>query len=270
MNPTITPQNFNFEPFLFNGKELDEETGLYYYGARYYNPRVGLWYGVDPLREKYPSMSPYNYCANNPVIFVDPDGRIVRPAPGSSPEFISKYNAASNMLISKDVGGAFKQLVNSSEIYHIRESGDSFYSTADKTINWNVSAALEVDGKIVLSPTGVLGHEIEHAKNHDDAIRAWYSGDQDSFYEWYAGAAKGTSDKYRIREEENVITGPEQRIAKALGTIGENETTRESYIGQPVRVDGINSTSKTQAIPSIESKIANLQSNIKPLNLDLR
>ncbi len=64
-------------PFLFNGKELDEETGLYYYGARYYNPRISLWYGVDPLAEKYPSMSPYNYCANNPVMFIDPDGRDV-------------------------------------------------------------------------------------------------------------------------------------------------------------------------------------------------
>ncbi len=62
-------------PFLFNGKELDEETGLYYYGARYYNPRISLWYGVDPLAEKYPSMSPYNYCANNPIKYIDPDGR---------------------------------------------------------------------------------------------------------------------------------------------------------------------------------------------------
>ncbi len=62
-------------PFLFNGKELDEETGLYYYGARYYNPRISLWYGVDPLAEKYPSMSPFAYCANNPVIFNDIDGR---------------------------------------------------------------------------------------------------------------------------------------------------------------------------------------------------
>ncbi|MFV0291571.1 MAG: RHS repeat domain-containing protein [Mangrovibacterium sp.] len=61
-------------PFLFNGKELDEETGLYYYGARYYNPRVSLWYGVDPMFDKYPSMSPYNYCANNPIILVDREG----------------------------------------------------------------------------------------------------------------------------------------------------------------------------------------------------
>lgn len=62
-------------PYLFNGKELDEETGLYYYGARYLNPTSGIWLSVDPLFEKYVGMSPYNYCAGNPVKFVDPDGR---------------------------------------------------------------------------------------------------------------------------------------------------------------------------------------------------
>ncbi len=64
-------------PYLFNGKELDEETGLYYYGARYYNPRISLWYGVDPLAEKYPAHSPYCYTMNNPVMLIDPDGREV-------------------------------------------------------------------------------------------------------------------------------------------------------------------------------------------------
>nr|WP_242053106.1 RHS repeat-associated core domain-containing protein [Dysgonomonas sp. GY617] len=39
-------------PYLFNAKELDEETGLYYYGARYYDPRVSIFYGVDPLVEE--------------------------------------------------------------------------------------------------------------------------------------------------------------------------------------------------------------------------
>ena len=38
-------------------KELDEETGLYYYGARYYDPRLSMWYGTDPMQEKYPSDS---------------------------------------------------------------------------------------------------------------------------------------------------------------------------------------------------------------------
>ena len=62
-------------PYKFNGKELDAETNLYYYGARYYTPEIGIWLSVDPLSDKYPSLSPYAYCANNPVILVDPDGR---------------------------------------------------------------------------------------------------------------------------------------------------------------------------------------------------
>jgi RHS repeat-associated protein len=61
-------------PYLFNAKELDEETGLYYYGARYYDGRVSLWLGVDPMAEKYPEMSVYAYCLNNPIKFIDPDG----------------------------------------------------------------------------------------------------------------------------------------------------------------------------------------------------
>ena len=65
----------SLKPYLFNGKELDTETGLYYYGARYYDPRVSLWLNVDPLAEKYPNISPYTYVANNPIKFVDYDGR---------------------------------------------------------------------------------------------------------------------------------------------------------------------------------------------------
>ncbi len=62
-------------PYKFNGKELDEETGLYYYGARYMNPVTSMWYGVDPLAEKYVATGAYVYCMNNPVKFIDPDGK---------------------------------------------------------------------------------------------------------------------------------------------------------------------------------------------------
>ena len=62
-------------PYLFNGKELDTETGLYYYGARYYDAKTSIFLNVDPLAEKYPHTSPYTYVNNNPIMLVDPDGR---------------------------------------------------------------------------------------------------------------------------------------------------------------------------------------------------
>ncbi|MDD4712327.1 MAG: toxin TcdB middle/N-terminal domain-containing protein [Bacteroidales bacterium] len=62
-------------PYKFNAKELDEETGLYYYGARYMDPRTSVWLSVDPLAEKYPRVSSYVYCHDNPVKYIDPDGR---------------------------------------------------------------------------------------------------------------------------------------------------------------------------------------------------
>ncbi|MFV0507419.1 MAG: RHS repeat-associated core domain-containing protein, partial [Bacteroidales bacterium] len=63
-------------PYLFNGKEYDSETELYYYGARYYNPRVSVWYGVDPLAEERTGLSPYQYCQNNPIMLTDPTGML--------------------------------------------------------------------------------------------------------------------------------------------------------------------------------------------------
>jgi RHS repeat-associated protein len=59
----------------YTGHELYAETGLNYAGARYYDPEIGRWLAVDPLWMKYPSLSSYNYVANNPLVFVDPDGR---------------------------------------------------------------------------------------------------------------------------------------------------------------------------------------------------
>jgi RHS repeat-associated protein len=72
-------------PFLFSGKERDEETGLLYVSQRYQDEKYGIWYSVDPLAEKYPNVSSYVYCYNNPVKFVDPDGReglVVSGQPG--------------------------------------------------------------------------------------------------------------------------------------------------------------------------------------------
>ena len=58
----------------FSAKERDLETGLSYFGARYYSSDLSIWLSVDPMSDKYPSLSPYVYCADNPVKLVDPNG----------------------------------------------------------------------------------------------------------------------------------------------------------------------------------------------------
>ena len=82
-------------PFKFNGKELDEESGLYYYGARYYDLRLSIWASVDPLANYNPFLddefyiegehnngvfnsfnhASYSYCYQNPINLVDPNGK---------------------------------------------------------------------------------------------------------------------------------------------------------------------------------------------------
>ena len=61
-------------PYKFNGKQFDNETGLYYYGARYLNPVASIWYGVDPLAEKYVNIGSYIYCHSSPIMLIDPTG----------------------------------------------------------------------------------------------------------------------------------------------------------------------------------------------------
>ena len=67
----------DFQQYKYNGKELDKMHGLntYDYGARQYNPVTARWDRIDPLAEKYYSVSPYVYCLNNPIRLIDPDGR---------------------------------------------------------------------------------------------------------------------------------------------------------------------------------------------------
>ncbi len=62
------------ERYTFTGKEKDSESGYYYFGARYFMPTLSIWSSVDPMADKYPSLSPYNYCAWNPMKIIDPMG----------------------------------------------------------------------------------------------------------------------------------------------------------------------------------------------------
>jgi len=88
--------NVQRTPYLFTAKELDEETGLYYFGARYYDPRTSVWQSVDPMLAAYfdngapafgirvpQNLALYSYSWNNPVIHRDPDGNAVNLIAGA-------------------------------------------------------------------------------------------------------------------------------------------------------------------------------------------
>ena len=65
----------DIEHYGFTCKEHDSESGLLYYGARYYDAELGRFLQVDPMSRKYPSLSAYVYCADNPLAYTDPDGK---------------------------------------------------------------------------------------------------------------------------------------------------------------------------------------------------
>jgi RHS repeat-associated protein len=130
---------FGITPYLFNAKEFDEETGMYYYGARYYEPRLSLWMSVDPLQEKYPNISTYCYAANNPIKFIDSDGRKLLFASGTTEAFKQKFRAAIMYLHEHNADGIIAQIDKSSTIIYITERvGEaSAFSKTKKTIYWD-------------------------------------------------------------------------------------------------------------------------------------
>ena len=140
-------------PYKFNGKQFDEETGLYYYGARYMIPVTSLWYGVDPLAEKFPNIGAYVYCHGNPINMIDPDGKDdYKLNKNGQISFWRRTNAKttdrifsgkSHILINKGLASQLvKNQTRNGTIALTNKSDDAFKFfkfVADKTnVEWNL------------------------------------------------------------------------------------------------------------------------------------
>ena len=133
----------NFQQYKYNGKEFDGMYGLntYDYGARQHYPVLARWDRIDPLCEKYYGISPYAYCANNPMRFVDPDGKDVKIKVGNEPVGTTTINLYSSSELKKgNIKGPKTTTVSVYEVTVSNDSGESntyYYTRVGYRKNYN-------------------------------------------------------------------------------------------------------------------------------------
>ena len=187
------------ERFRFTGKERDEETGYGYFGARYMDHELmTMWLSVDPMADKYPSVSPYAYCAWKPIKLVDPDGMEVEYS-----SFGDWLRVSFARLVSKDFNSKYKILKASEETY-------VFNGVSEKELGEGRGGEFTTDGGKLIINYRLKGkesegdncfvnllHETEHAIQFEYGEVGFINVDG----EWL-GALKSfdISDEYNARE----------------------------------------------------------------------
>lgn len=162
--------------FKFNSKELDTETGLYYYGARYYNPRISNWLSVDPIALWQPvqesehyilgqhnggyfnpkNMSVYGYTYQNPIIYVDPNGKQVYFLHGTGNWEAQNYFGSDLISNVKKDYGSFKSLQWSGSLraYNRMTEANRLYPG----VLSDVKTYIDSKTKKINNPILLLGH----------------------------------------------------------------------------------------------------------------
>ena len=147
--------------YTFSAKEKDTETGYSYFGSRYYNSDLSIWLSVDPMSDKYPSLSPYVYCANNPVKLVDPNGEEIDVS----------------AIYQKNDDGSFKykSVVKAFEFFAKTKIGQNFLSKYAKKGQTIAGHTYESDGYYHKK-----GIDISFISNDDDLQDSGASGTTES------------------------------------------------------------------------------------------
>ena len=164
--------------YKYNGKELDRIHGLnlYDYGARQYDAALGRWTSIDPLAEKYYEISPYAYCANNPVVFVDPDGCKFDFSKMTKDEYQSYLEKINPLRKTSPLFNTlYKSLENSKETYFINFGKIRSVAKGGESIDGRFKMNEKGGGSVTFDKErfenigfSVLGEEFFHAYQHDN------------------------------------------------------------------------------------------------------
>ena len=181
--------------FTFSAKEKDAETGYSYFGSRYYSSDLSIWLSVDPMSDKYPSLSPYTYCANTPIKLVDPNGAEYDGYEGSN--------------------GQYKWFDNHSE-QSFTDNNVNWTKVTDNRANWNEATTIRdanIEGLVSLgfdrnqvendvrlydgnNPLFTKESQLNNANNYIESWESSYNSGGETAYESPEIKNTGYSLKY--------------------------------------------------------------------------
>ena len=211
------PDTYYRTPFKFNGKELDEETGLYYYGARYYDPKISIWLSVDPLAEKYPNWNPYNYTMQNPINLVDPTGmssedpdHIIVTKGKTDGTYVVKSGEANNdrgVYLDDGNGGKGKR-VGTMKTTH------SFFDENDEAVNGAVINSKSKEGQNFINSVAnedpsLVGYLMNagNGEDYDFKSKGFDPKKHDQLQYFYRGSVDDNGDFGSARDFGNFTAG---------------------------------------------------------------
>ena len=205
------------QPYKYNGKELDRTNGLdlYDYGARHMDAALGRFTTMDPLCEKYYSISPYAYCAGNPINYIDPDGDSIYVADKYREQFLKDLSKTFGNRIVKD--------------FSFSSSGNLVYIGSTKDMNDNQLALFNGMNKLMGEEMITkIYYKNEYLLETGNSVKLVNTND-------YGGAFSVTGG-----DKNAIVINPNQKQLKVFPVFNENESginQLESIFGKWIKTN---------------------------------